>query len=547
MKKIYSIIASAIIAVGFTACTQSDFVETAGPDVSATSIDNAIQFGTYMGKVGTTRTYTSGPIANATDATKGEYALSEAGFGVFSYLTTDDYSNTTPTSQRPDFMYNQQITWNGTSSVWEYSPLKYWPNGVDTKEGAATDPSNTATEATTQKLSFFAYAPYMTEASFTADYAGTFPAQLTAATDAKQVTTPTNGIVAMTKNTFTKNVWVKYLMPDAKASAAVDLLWGTNGKAQYDETDNTASTSQTIGTGYNMNLTKQTTAEKVKFLFKHALAKLGGNTETTESASEPATAASTGFLIKLDVDAYNDGTLDSKTLVTVEKVEIMDTKSANTAGMNTNSVTTSNLANSGWFNIEQGTWSNVEVATDGATYSVVAENAAANDANTTDALYSLNPNIKENPTSHVSNVVGTAWQATNSANNDYTGGATGVTVAALPLFAKETVPGLLVIPGGTQTIYVRIKYYVRTLDANLSTKYSEVVQTITNKVDLSSLASNKFYKIIMHLGLTSVKFEAIVSDWQTKSDSNIDTDGHETGGSSANESHVWLPSNVVTP
>jgi len=542
MKKTFLAI-TALAAMLFAGCTSSDELTTLESIKTADNTPTPVQFGTYMGKVGTTRAYTSGPIANATDATKGETALSEAGFGVFSYLTTADYSNTTPTSQRPDFMYNQQITWNGTSSVWEYSPLKYWPNGVDTKVGAATDPSNTATETTAQKLSFFAYAPYMTEASFTADYAGTYPIQLTAATDAKQVTTPTNGIVAMTKNTFTENVWVKYLMPNANASAAVDLLWGTNGKAQYDETDNTPSTSQAIGTGYNMNLTKQTTTEKVKFLFKHALAKLGGNTETAESASQPATAASTGFMIKLDVDAYNGGTLDSKTLVTVEKVEIMDTKSANTEGMNTNSVTTSNLANSGWFNIEQGTWSNVEVATAGATYSVVAENATANDANTTDALYSLNPNIKENP-SRVSNVVGSAWQATNSASNDYTGGATGVTVDALPLFAKETVPGLFVIPGVTQTIYVRIKYYVRTLDANLSTKYSEVVQTITNKVDLSSLASNKFYKIIMHLGLTSVKFEAIVSDWQTKSDSSIDTDGHETGGSSANESHIWLPSNV---
>ncbi|MBP5522743.1 MAG: hypothetical protein J6X74_00770, partial [Bacteroidaceae bacterium] len=76
MKKIYSIIATAIIAVGFTACTQSDFVETSAPDVSATSIDNAIQFGTYMGKVGTTRAtiaknYTSGTIGNADNSDQG--------------------------------------------------------------------------------------------------------------------------------------------------------------------------------------------------------------------------------------------------------------------------------------------------------------------------------------------------------------------------------------------------------------------------------------------------------------------------------------------
>lgn len=545
MKKILFFAAAAVAMLA--SCSQND--DLTAPTVAQNAQQQtAVLFGTYLGRQAETRTYTSGPISNTTNATSGETALYEAGFGVFSYLTADLYSNTpTPTTLKPNFMYDQQVT-STDGSTWTYTPIKYWPNGVDTKEGVATDPSNTATEAGAQYLSFFAYAPYMPMSSFSVAGTGTvttdFPTALGASTAFKTVATPTNGIVGMTTNEFTGNVWVKYLMPNAKASEAIDLLWGLNGKEQYQETDNTPSTSQTIGTGYNMNLTKQTTNEKVKFLFKHALAKLGGNTETTESASEPASAG-TGFMIKLDVDAYNGGTLDDKTLVTVEKVEIMDAKSASDAGITTGGETTSNLANSGWFNIEQGVWSNVGIATAGATYSVVAENATANDNDLTDANYSLNPNIKENP-SGVSNVVGTAWQATTSGNNDYTGGATGVTVTAVPLFAKETIPGLLVIPSGaTQTIYVRIKYYVRTLDANLSDHYSEVVQTITNKVDLSSLASNKYYKIIMHLGLTSVKFEAIVSDWQLKSGSNIDGDGHETGGSGDNESSVWLPSNVV--
>jgi hypothetical protein len=476
--------------------------------------------------------------------------LHEAGgFSVFSYLTSSAYSNTTPTSLQPNFMYNQNVT-SADGSTWTYTPLKYWPNGVDTKNGGSGDPSDTATESAPQYLSFFAYAPYIATPSTGYDFStdGAKPTAIgdnNTNDDKVKKNGNSNGIVAMTTNDWTGNVWVKYLMPNANLGQAVDLLWGTNGKAQYVEADNTPSSTQTIGTGYNMNLTKQTTDEKVKFLFKHALAKLGGNSETTEDVAEPASSGTTGFLIKLDIDGNNGGTLDSKTLVTVEKVEIMDTKSAHDEGMTTiGGASTSNLANSGWFNIEQGTWSNVGVVTAGATYSVVAENATANDNATDDTNYSLNPNIKENPTG-VKSVVGTAWQSTNDSGNDYTGGATGVTVDAVPLFAKETVPGLLVIPGGTQTIYVRIKYYVRTLDANLSTNYTEVVQTITNKVDLSDLASNKFYKIIMHLGLTSVKFEAVVSDWQTKTDSSIGTDGHESGGSSDAEEHIWLPSNVV--
>ncbi len=536
---------AATAALVFASCS-SDSVDFTQADVLQAQDDNSVQFDTYMGKTGTTRAGVPGPISNTTNTTSGETALKDAGgFGVFSYLTSSpDYSNTTPTILRPNFMYNQAVT-STDGSTWTYTPIKYWPNGVDTKNGGSGDPSNTATEAATQKLSFFAYAPFITTPS-TAYVSATDGDKPSVIADDGMVkkNSDAEGIVAMTTNEFTGNVWVKYLMPDAKASAAVDLLWGTNGKTQYDETDDEPSALQTIGEGYNMNLTKQTVGEKVKFLFKHALAKLGGNTETTENVTNPASDG-TGFMIKLDVDGNNGGSFDSKSLVTVEKVEIMDTKSANNAGMTTVG-TTSDLANSGWFNIERGIWDKVGIAGTGASYSIVAENATANDANTTDDKYSLNPNIKES-LSGVSNVVGTAWQATNSGNNDYTGGATGVTVDAQPLFAKETVPGLMVIPGGTQTLYVRIKYYVRSLDANLSTNYTQVVQTITNRVDLSSLTSNKYYKIIMHLGLTSVKFEAKVADWQTSDGGTYNANGEYTPAGTPNETSVWLPSNVVTP
>ena len=55
-------------------------------------------------------------------------------------------------------------------------------------------------------------------------------------------------------------------MPKAQEDEAVDLLWGVRGSASYTETDNTASAG-TIGTDYNINLTKQLVDEKVAFLF----------------------------------------------------------------------------------------------------------------------------------------------------------------------------------------------------------------------------------------------------------------------------------------
>ena len=564
MKKIYSLIASAIVAVGFTACTQSDLLEGSTSDASLTSADNAIQFDTYMGKIGTTRAddYSAGPITNGEPTD--DNSLKNAKFGVFAYYTHNavdananyDPTNTstTPSNIAPNFMYNQQIRWSTSdpTNMWVYSPVKYWPNGVDKKNGGSGDPSDNATQEEIQKLSFFAVAPFTETPStaYDASTDGDRPAQITSDVSVKK-NDVTKGINAMTTNAFTGNVWVKYLMPNANEAEAVDLLWGVRGQKVYSETDGTDNGASTdlLGNTYNLNLTKQIVGEKVKFLFKHALAKIGGNTEETETYEEPA-SNTCGFQIKLDVDGNSGDDQNTflgtnftkdKTLVTVEKVEIMDGASAATAGIAT-SGTTSNLANSGWFNIEQGKWENVEVATTGSTYSITADK---DNTLVTDETYSLNPNIKEGTINVKSSTIASDnWSAT-STDNAYTGGATGVVVDAQPLFAKENVPGLMVIPGGSQTLWVRIKYYVRTLDANLSKKYTEVAQTITNTVDLSSLQSNKYYKIIIHLGLTSVKFEAVVADWETTSDGTYAEDGTYTPGSTPNEAKVWLPSNVV--
>lgn len=62
------------------------------------------------------------------------------GFGVFAYYTGADNWETIGSSTKPNFMYNQQVTWS--SDHWTYTPVKYWPN------------------ADGENVSFFAYAPY---------------------------------------------------------------------------------------------------------------------------------------------------------------------------------------------------------------------------------------------------------------------------------------------------------------------------------------------------------------------------------------------------
>lgn len=113
--------------VGLIALAALAFVGCAKDEVKS-SVDNAIEFGTYLGRDAQTK----GSVFD-TETMQGE----NVGFGVFAYYTDEKrYSD----AATPNFMNNQQVTYNG--SAWTYAPVKYWPN-------EATD-----------YVSFFAYAPY---------------------------------------------------------------------------------------------------------------------------------------------------------------------------------------------------------------------------------------------------------------------------------------------------------------------------------------------------------------------------------------------------
>lgn len=113
--------------VGLIALAALAFVGCAKDEVKS-SVDNAIEFGTYLGRDAQTK----GSVFD-TETMQGE----NVGFGVFAYYTDEQRYSAAAT---PNFMNNQQVTYNG--SAWTYAPVKYWPN-------EATD-----------YVSFFAYAPY---------------------------------------------------------------------------------------------------------------------------------------------------------------------------------------------------------------------------------------------------------------------------------------------------------------------------------------------------------------------------------------------------
>ena len=587
MRKNKLLLASAAIAATMlTACTdQTEFSQADLQNAAQEAADGQIQFGTYMGKA-STRAWDATTKQQATSSTDAKYKggvintsvlQAEAEFGVFGYQTgsADWASNTF----QADFMYNQYIKANWKSGTpdsfdsWTYEPVKYWPNGIDLgNTGNGGNPSKDATEAGIQKLSFFAYAPYTasattvntpyTEASGPyGDYPDGLDKDKVFQTTAYKATSEIDtqaGVVGMTgwstTTAVTKDPWLNYVLYNSSTESGIDLLWGLRGQYSYAETDNEPNEVSTLGSEYNVNLTKQNVPEKVRFLFKHALAKFGGATQKSGGGDEPAQS---GLYVVVDVDGNSTNAGEgmdntdyfgsefsvSKTLVTLNSVKIRDTKTySEEPGTTLTGDQHSNLKTAGWFNIATGKWANTTVwnttTNEGAAASLVVDNTG------TTGVPQLNRKIKEiGIGSGNKELISEGGQWTDDAS---TNKPIGVTTTRTPVYDNNNYPGLMLIPSDeVRTLYVTVDYFVRTADKQLAKGYSEVEQIITNKVDLKGLEANKYYSLVIHLGLTSVKFEAVVADWATTADATYDENGKTNESGELETESVWLPSNVV--
>lgn len=484
MKKVFSLIATAILAVGFTACSQSDVLEDTGFSTSATSNDNAIQFGTYMGKVASTRT-TVGKTGGITTEVLHTGTGAGDGFGVFAYYTSTTSWTDNQSTFNANFMYNQKVTTDGATG-WTYSPLKYWPNDISTGAvDAQTDPATGS--AAGGKVSFFAYAPYVASVGNPAS---------------------DDGIVGMTANTATEAPKITYRLPAKPSeSTVVDLLWGMRGSAY-----NQAPTGAEAGsaTGYNTDLTKQTVTEKVNFLFKHALARLGGSATTGNHG---------GVWVALDLDEVRSGSgnagtasKDATTLVTIKSINIQNGESS----------VPYSFKKKGTFNLATGTWSDLD------------ENYAISDLDSyDDATLKLNTAVAEPETGLAND--GSGWKVSGEA-------LSGVTTTLQQMYNDKD--SYYLIPATTdQKLKITINYVVRTYDENLNNSgnaWSEVEQTIAKIVTFTGgLDSNKIYRLNLYLGLTSIKFTATVSNWSP--------DGSGDEGDEVQEVDVPLNVADVTP
>lgn len=564
MKRLIELIFMAFAMFSLAACTSDTLVSPDDNTTPTPSSDNVpINFGAYTSGSKTTRAGVGGAMTDE--------ELKKNGFGVFAINTDtrhyDDVRDSlTELSEPPlsaifNFMLNEKVSYKDGS--WKCETPKYWPN-----------PTYVNGEERSQYVSFFAYAPYTPvqnwidqEVEYGCAYAYNEKTK-------KNEDENADGIVYFYSNNThydyeesgsvlysTYNPTIIYSSsPVDKAENAscgkkqVDLLWGTagsNGKSWdnkeqkgegykiYDPTINAESDESeeginAVGT-VNIDLTKMTTNGNVSFIFKHALASLGGNTSTgTESSTDDNS---------FTIDAIDD-------VVRGGGSETSEGESGNTTGLKDNNRISVNWivievqdkhgstynTSKGYFDLVNGAW--VLASGEGEdlnppVYYVIAKSSDNNDTKlqsivkdslglTTDNASYVFANLNDNIC--LTSDGKTYDQLVGNQSNWNTGVKNGVTTSKQNPCAANSDP-FLFIPdyNGKAEITIAVSYDIVCPDANYNESSTHKGYTIAHQKQTATVTTtdnmklNTKYNLHLHLGVNSMKVNAIATDWTTDS------------------------------
>ena len=360
----------------------------------------------------------------------------------------------------PSFMYNEKVTYDGTN--WVYSPIKYWPNEF----GAA------ASSDEVDRLTFFAYAPYV------------------AVTPSNGMVTGDNttGIVALSRNSVGGDPIVKYIV-SLDPTKCVDLCWGVSKNGLTESVDGN-NNHVAAGAPY-IDVVKLKKGAKIEYDFRHALSAINVTIDAAVDATTPGTA----------VDA------DTKIFIRSVSFEGLATKGA----LNLNS-----------------TAANGPLWTDYSGAGVPLSEVLTVYDGRRDGKEGVEGAVASNETPLGLNPVLIQDKPYSSAELK-----AGVTKDAVNLFNSTTTTAPVFVIPSSEPLKVTLVYDVETKDDKLSTMLSDgtthgstVENVITKAIQIGtsdvSLEAGKKYTIALHIGLTSVKFDASVTTWTAGSDANVD-------------------------
>jgi len=316
----------------------------------------------------------------------------------------------------------------------------------------------------------------------------------------------------------------------------------------------------------NVDLTKQKTTGTIGFNFKHALAKVGGS---TTHVNTPGSSTKCGFMAVLDLDDMKGNETEGKytntgkdggsqtTKVTINEISVEAYSRIVTATDGSGNPTEWKYLkqNHGTFNLATGQWDILRTVTTTDDNLLVAngKNTPTDDTDDAAATTHIIKPSTDNSTATLATGASAVLAKTLAEPASYSASANtdaywneipaGVTTTKQNVYWDEANP-LVFIPGSQAELYVTCDYYVRTYDANLEGLYTQVRQKITKKVTFTqTLELNKMYSLLMHIGLTGVKFTATVSNWDVNTDDpNFDSD--EDGTDDIHLDDVYVPINV---
>lgn len=507
MKKFFLFAAAALLA----ACSGDDLTVKEQPQVQADP--GAVAFEAYTQKA-TTRAGEPGTLTTSLLKT-GVFA--DDGFGVFGYYTdNNDYEQ----RSTPNFFYNQQVKWDGSSSSWTYEPVKYWPNEYGDK----------ATSDDADKVTYFAYAPWVDIIPTSGKIE-----RLTGEKDEDYKAREQWGITGMSKNTTQGDPLVKYIA-SFNSNKSVDICWGVadNNDGVWPTVQNETVMDIANGTPWLNVQRPASVGQKVKFTFKHATAQMRINIDAI-------------------IDEVRQGAspkpLDDKTRIWVREVKFKGFALKGTLNLNND-----DNANKPYWLDYNG--QNELVAEDVAVYDgrKDGKEGVAGAIATNEKVLGLNPALIQDGV-----YAGNSWKSGIDAKdqtvynaNDLkvqgvvgTGGTAsscirpGVTTTTVNLFNNAAIAdepknhndggkdGIFHVIPVDENFEVEIVYDVETVSENLAqnlsdgqTKGTSIENRIRKTISFSDNATTgkklqpgHSYTLNLHLGMNSVKFDAAVSDW----------------------------------